>query len=135
LTFPVFIRAFRIRGDGKAEREERAARIATAQAAIAALNKKLPELKAADDVAFVKSLVAQYQQWFDRHSANAERRHHLDKKHDTRKELWLEALRAERDELMNMRKQNVIDDEVHRRLQTDLDLRETLIAGASEDTN
>ncbi len=135
LTLPLFIRVFKIRGDGKAEREERAARIATSQAAIAALNKKLPELKAADDVAFVKSLVAQYQQWFDRHSANAERRHHLDKKHDTRKELWLEALRAERDELMNMRKQNVIDDEVHRRLQTDLDLRETLIAGASEDTN
>jgi monovalent cation/hydrogen antiporter len=135
LTLPLLIRALKIRGDGKVEREERAARVATAQAAIGALRKKLPELKAADDVAFAKSLLEQYAQWLDKHSAKAERRHHLDKKHDARRELWLEALRAERHELMNMRKNDVIDDEVHRRLQTDLDLRETLIAGASEDTN
>jgi monovalent cation/hydrogen antiporter len=135
LTLPLLVRALKIRGDRKVEREERAARIATAQAAIVALRKKLPELKATDDVAFAKSLLAHYAQWLDRHSANAERRHHLDRKHDARRELWLAALRAERDELTHMRKNDVIDDEVHRRLQTDLDLRETLIAGVSEDAN
>jgi Na+/H+ antiporter len=133
LTLPLLIRALKIRGDGKAEREERAARMATAQAAIEALRKKLSALKAPDEVAFANSLVAQYEQRLDHHSANAERRHRLDERHDARRELWLEALRAERESLMDMRKTDLIDDEVHRRLQTDLDLREALIAGASRD--
>ncbi len=133
LTLPWLIRALKIRRDRSVEREERAAHIATAQAAIGALRKRLPELKAADEVAFANHLLAQYEQRLERHSANAERRHRLDESHDARRDLWLEALRAERDELMDMRKTDVIDDEVHRRLQTDLDLRETLIAGASQE--
>lgn len=131
LTLPPIIRALKIRGDGKAAREERAARIATAQAAIGALRKKLHGLTVPEEIAFVKSLIEQYEQRLDRHSANVERKARLDKLHNAHRDIWLVAVRAERDELMEMRHTDVIDDEVLRLLQTDLDLRETLIAGAT----
>ena len=131
LTLPPIIRALKIRGDGRAAREERAARIATAQAAIGALRKKLHGLTVPEEIAFVKSLIEQYEQRLDRHSANVERKARLDKLHNAHRDIWLVAVRAERDELMEMRHTDVIDDEVLRLLQTDLDLRETLIAGAT----
>ena len=43
----------------------------------------------------------------------------------------MDAVKAERKELMEMRKADVINDEMMRVLQADIDLEETLIVGAT----
>jgi len=63
-------------------------------------------------------------------AANADRRQHLNALHDTQRDIWLDAVKAERKELMEMRKADVINDEVMRVFQADVDLEETLIVGA-----
>jgi CPA1 family monovalent cation:H+ antiporter len=130
-TLPLFIRLLKIRGDGVAAREERAARIATAQAGIAALRQRLTQAGDADETRFTKALLTQYEHRLQRHSANADRRQHLNAVHDTQRDIWLDAVNAERKELMEMRQADVIDDEVMRVLQADIDLEETLIVGAT----
>ena len=130
-TLPFFIRLLKIRGDGIAAREERAARIATAQAAIAALQQRLSQATQADETRFTQALLTQYEHRLQRHSANADRRQHLDALHDTQRDIWLDAVKAERKELMELRKADVINDEVMRVLQADIDLEETLIVGAT----
>jgi hypothetical protein len=45
--------------------------------------------------------------------------------------LAVDAVKAERNELMEMRQADVINDEVMRVLQADIDLEETLIVGAT----
>ena len=130
-TLPFFIRLLKIRGDGVAAREERAARIATAQAGIGALRQRLTKATDADETRFTQALLAQYEHRLQRHSANADRRQHLDAVHDTQRDIWLEAVKAERKELMEMRNADVINDDVMRALQADIDLEETLIVGAT----
>jgi monovalent cation/hydrogen antiporter len=132
-TLPFFIRLLKIRGDGVAAREERAARIATAQAGIAALQERLSKAAAGDETRFTEALLAQYEHRLQRHSANADRRQHLNAVHDTQRDIWLDAVKAERKELMEMREADVINDEVMRVLQADIDLEETLIVGATRD--
>lgn len=129
MTIPWLIRWLDIRGDRIAEREERAARIATAQAAIESLRKRLSRLKSPEETAFANSLLGQYEQRLQRYSANAERKSLLDAQHATQRRIWLATIAAERAELMQMRETDVINDEVLRRLQVDLDLEETRIAG------
>ena len=51
---------FGVRGDGNAEREERAARIAIAQAASNALRESLPKLKRAEEIAVAQRLIDEY---------------------------------------------------------------------------
>jgi ribosomal protein L19E len=131
MTLPLVIRWLDIRGDRIAEREERAARIATAQAAIESLRKRLPRLTTSDETAFANSLLAQYEQRLQRYSANADRRSLLDAQHATQRRIWLATIAAERAELMQMRETDVINDEVLRRLQVDLDLEETRVAGVA----
>ena len=131
LTLQPLIRLLKIRGDGIAEREERAARIATAQAAIDALQQRIPKLAAPHEAAFAQSLLAQYERRLQRHSANAERRGQLEALHESQRQIWLAAVRAEREELMQMREQNVINDEVMRLLTGDIDTEEALIVGAA----
>ena len=131
LTLPLFIHALKIRGDGIAEREERAARMATGQAAIGALRQLLPGLTKPEEAAFAQSLLAQYERRLQRHSANAERRHQLDALHESERQIWLAAVTAERAELMQMHDENAINDEVLRVLQSDIDLEEALVVGAA----
>ena len=134
LTLPLFIRALNVRADGVAEREERAARIATAQAAIGALMQQMPRLTEPEQTRFAQSLLDQYQRRLQRHSANAERRNHLDAQHESQRQIWLEAVNAERAQLMQLHDENVINDEVLRVLQGDLDLEESLISSAARQT-
>ena len=131
LTLQPLIRLLKIRGDGIAEHEERAARIATAQAAIDTLQQQIPKLAAPQEAKFAESLLGQYQRRLQRHSANAERREQLEALHDSQRKIWLAAVHAEREELMQMREQNVINDEVMRILEGDIDIEEALITGAS----
>jgi hypothetical protein len=131
LTLQPLIRLLKIRGDGIAEHEERAARIATAQAAIDTLQQQIPNLAAPQEAKFAETLLGQYQRRLQRHSANAERRVQLEALHDSQRKIWLAAVHAEREELMQMREQNVINDEVMRILEGDIDIEEALISGAS----
>jgi len=96
-----------------------------------ALRQRLNQSQHADETRFTQALLSQYEHRLQRHSANAERRQRLDAQHDTHRDIWLEAVKAERKELMEMRAADVINDEVMRVLQADIDLEETLIVGAT----
>ena len=131
LTLPWLIRWLGIRGDGIAEREERAARLATAQAAAAALRQQLPRLGSPGERVYATGLIAEYERQMQRYAANAERRLQVNAVRDAERQLRLAALRAERAELMQLRKTDIINDEVLRTIQTELDHAESLVAGSS----
>jgi len=130
LTLPLAIRWLDVRGDGAAEREERAARLAAAQAAATAIRKELPRLTESAEIAYANALIGEYERRAAQHSANAERRRHIDATHDAERRLRLAALQAERDELMQLRDTDVINDEVLRVIQSELDHVESLLASA-----
>ena len=131
LTLPWLVRWLGIRGDGVAEREERAARLATAQAAAATIRQQLPRLSDPSERAYANGLIEEYERRILHHSANAQRRVHVDSVREAERQLRLAALRAERDELMQLRETDVINDEVLRTIQSDLDHAESLLAGPS----
>jgi CPA1 family monovalent cation:H+ antiporter len=128
LTLPLAIRWLEVRGDGMAEREERAARLAAAQAAATAIRKELPRLTEGAEIAYANALIDEYERRAAQHSANAERRRHIDATHEAERRLRLTALQAERDELMQLRDTDVINDEVLRVIQSELDHVESLLA-------
>jgi len=128
LTLPWLIRFFGVHGDGNAEREERAARIAIAQAASNALRESLPKLKRAEEIAVAQRLIDEYDRQLHRHSANAGRRVDLDTLADAERRLRLAALRAERAELREMREADVINDETVRSIEAEIDHAESFVA-------
>ena len=130
LTLPLFIRWLGVRGDGMVAREERAARLAAAQAATTAIRQELPRLTEPGELAYAHSLIEEYERHIERHSANAERRSRVDALHETERRLRLAALRAERAELLQLRDTEVINDEVLRVIQADLDHVESLLTSA-----
>jgi Na+/H+ antiporter len=130
LTLPLLIRWLNIRGDGIAEREERAARLATAQAAAVAIRQELPRLSEPGEVVYAQALLEEYERRVQHHSANAERRIRVDAAREAERRLRLTALRAERAELMQLRDTEVINDEVLRIIQSDLDHVEALVSGS-----
>jgi CPA1 family monovalent cation:H+ antiporter len=129
-TLPWVIRWLEVRGDGIAEREERAARLATAQAAATAIRQELPRLTEAAERDYANALIDEYERRIQRDSANADRRRQFDAARDAERRLRLAALRAERDELMQLRESDVINDEVLRIIQSDLDHVESLVSGS-----
>ena len=129
LTLPLLIRWLEIRGDGIAEREERAARLATAQAAALAIRQELVRLSEPAEVAYAQALLEEYERRSRHDSANAERRGRIDAAREAERRLRLAALRAERAELMQLRDTEVINDEVLRIIQSDLDHVEALVSG------
>jgi monovalent cation/hydrogen antiporter len=129
VTLPMLIRGFRLRGDGNAEREERAARIATAQAAIDLLQRELPKLRHPKEAAQAQRLMELYERRLNFYSANAQRRSEMETVHSGERRLTLAALEAERAELQSMRETDVINDETLRLIQADLDHAESLVAG------
>ena len=128
LTLPWFIRVFGVHGDGNAEREERAARIALAQAASNALRESIPKLKRTEEIAVAQRLIDEYDRQLHRHSANAGRRADLDTLADAERKLRLAALRAERAELREMREADVINDETVRSIEAEIDHAESFVA-------
>jgi CPA1 family monovalent cation:H+ antiporter len=128
VTLPLLIRLFRIRGDGNAEREERAARIATSQAAIDVLQRELPKLSHPREVVQAQRLMELYQRRLTLHSANAERRREMEAVHAGERRLVLAALEAERAELFALRDTAVINEDTLRTIQADLDHAESLVA-------
>ena len=131
LTLSWVIRWLEIRGDRIAEREERAARLATAQAAASAIRQELPRLTERSERDYAQALIDEYERRMQDHSANAERRAQIDAMREAERRLRLAALRAERDELMQLRDSEVINDEVLRIIQSDLDHLESLVSSPS----
>ena len=121
LTLPLFIRYLGVHGDGNAQREERAARIALAQAGTSALRESLVRLSRAEEIVIAQRLVANYERLLSRLSANAARRADLDMLAESERRLMIAALRAERAELLEMRDAGIINDETMRAIETEID--------------
>ena len=130
LTLPFFIRVLGIRGDGIAEREERAARMAIAQAALHAIREELPRLKQADEVSYAKTLIEEYERRVDEASEKSKARAN-DARRAAEQRLRMAALQAERDELMQLRDTDVINEEVLRVVQTELDHAESVVRASN----
>ena len=134
MTLPLLIRWLDIRGDRIAEREERAARIATAQAAIESLRKRLPRLTSQRGNR-VREFAARADTSSGCSATRPMRREGAGSTPSTRRSAgsgWRRSPPSAA-ELMQMRETDVINDEVLRRLQVDLDLEETRITGAARD--
>jgi CPA1 family monovalent cation:H+ antiporter len=127
LTLPLLIRWMGVRSDGVSNQEQRVARLATAQAAAAALRKELAQLKEPAERAYAQSLIDEYERDVARLSSNARRRIYVDGLRQAERRLRLAALRAERDELQELRDTDVINDEVLLVIQADLDHVESLL--------
>ncbi len=95
-----------------------------------AIRQELPRLSEPGEVAFAQALLEEYERRVHHHSANAERRVRIDAAREAERRLRLAALRAERDELMQLRDTEVINDEVLRIIQSDLDHIEALVSGS-----
>jgi CPA1 family monovalent cation:H+ antiporter len=121
LTLPLFIRWLGVHGDGMAEREERAARIALAQAGSTALHNALSRLTRPEEIALASRLAANYERLLSRLSANAARRSDLDALASFERNLIVSALEAERAELLEMINSGVINDETMRALEAEID--------------
>jgi hypothetical protein len=135
ITLPLLIRLFHIRGDGNAEREERAARIATSQAAIDLIQRELPNLTHPKEIGEAQRLLELYQRRLDFHSANADRRRQIEAVQSGKRRLALAALEAERTELFSLRDTDVINEETLRTIQSDLDHAESLVAPNARQIN
>jgi CPA1 family monovalent cation:H+ antiporter len=129
LTLPVVIRTLKLRADGGADREERAARLSVSQAASNALRSALPALQRAEEIAFANRLIADYEAKLSRHAANGPRRADLDNLAATERRLRLAALGAERAELHALRDSEVINEQTLRAIEVEIDHAETLVAG------
>ena len=129
LTLPAIIRALKLRADGGAEREERAARLSVSQAAADELRRTLPALKRAEEIAFAGRLIADYDSRLSRHAANGPRRADLDHLAEAEQRLRLSALKAEREDLHALRDSQVINEQTLRAIEAEIDHAETLVAG------
>jgi len=130
LTLPLFIRYLGVHGDGNAQREERAARIALAQAGSASVRESLAHLSRTEEVALGRRLVDNYERLLHRLSANAARRAELDALAEFERKLMLSALRAERAELLEMRDAGVINDQTMRAIESEIDDAESSLSPA-----
>lgn len=128
LTLPPLIRVLGLRSDGNAEREERVAEIAMAQAGAAALEREVGKLNRPEEQSFARRLVAGYEARVARHTANAERRRDLDAHAAAERRLMLVGIQAERDELAALRDGEVINDETARALEARIDHAEMTAA-------
>ena len=129
LSLPAFIRTLSLRSDGGADREERAARLAVAQAAANAVRVEIPALARPEEVAFAERLIADYESRLHRHSANGARRAHLEAVAAVERRLRLAALAAERAELHALHDTLVINEQTLRAVEAEIDHAETLVSG------
>ena len=56
-------------------------------------------------------MLDQYQRRLQRHSANAERRNHLDAQHESQRQIWLEAVNAELSQVEQVKKWTLLPHE------------------------
>jgi CPA1 family monovalent cation:H+ antiporter len=130
LTLPILIRLLKVRDEGGVDEEERLARLQANQSALQLIERN------ANDARFPAQVIARLRAEYD------ERLEQLRVCADTPAEargevatpqyqqLQLEALRSERDTIIRLRNQHVINDKALRRIQRDLDLAEARLEPA-----
>lgn len=126
LSLPAIIRWLKVEDDGKLRREEAAARLLAAQAAVTRIESLAGEPGNTLDQEVVARLVVEYQERIDRLAAECGQEQltaaaRLEQDHTLRRR----ALQAEREEMIRLRNKHVISDAVLRRVQFDLDMDET----------
>ena len=131
LTLPMIIRFLGVQGDGLAAREQRAARIALAQAGSSALRQALSRLTRPEEIAVARHLAGNYERLLLRLSSNAARRVDLDALANVARQLIIGALEAERAELVEMRNAGVINDETMRAIEAEIDDSEASLGPAA----
>jgi len=122
LSLPLLIRWLRVVDDGIAEKEELRARLSAVHAALVRLN----EFKGQCDERVLEGLRAQYENRLRELESGADAGKHFwqTPQAATYQRLLSEALFAERRTILQLRNDKVINDEVLRRIQRDLDLAE-----------
>ena len=132
LTLSPLIRWLGLRGDRSGEDEETIARLGTARAGIA----KLDELigRGGDVAAAARALRTQHVHRV--HRFESRRRHTRHDRDEAYSEAWrrarAEMIAAERRELVRLRDDGTIADDVMRRVQRDLDLEQMLVGASDE---
>ena len=130
LTLPVVIRRFCLRGDGSADEEERVARLEANKAAMGLLD----QVAASDQFSrdSIDRLRAEYVERVQQLELCAESPDECSGQVATPQyqRLQQRALDVERDTIIRLRNQRVINDDALRRIQRDLDLAEARLAGA-----
>jgi Na+/H+ antiporter len=123
LTLPPLIRALGVEDDGGEEREELAARLAAAEAALARLDELAEEDWTRDDtVERMRGLYAFRRRRFEgRRKGDVA----LDERSGAYQQMVREVLAAQRAALLRLRNEHVISDEVLRRVERELDLEDT----------
>jgi CPA1 family monovalent cation:H+ antiporter len=129
LTLPFVIRRLGLRPDGEANKEEARARLKSARAGLARLNELTDHDGTPSDL--VKDLREKYTHRTHRLSGDTHGEHGDQDRKDAEayRRLRLEMIAAERAEVIRLRDENDIGDEVLRRVQQDLDLEEVLLTG------
>ena len=130
LSLPFFIRVLGIRGDGIAEREERSARIAIGQAALHAIREELPKLRHQNEVDYAKSLIEEYERRLEETASETDAKTRAQERRAVQR-LRMAAIQAERDELMHLRDTDVINEEVLRVVQSELDHAESVVLASN----
>jgi len=125
LTLPILIRALALEDDGKAERENAKARIKAAEAALARLDELTGEDWVNDDTA--ERLRGQYRFRSNRFRARLDDDDDgaIEERSARFQRLRRELLAAERDAVLALRNSGVINEDVARRVQRDLDLEDS----------
>jgi CPA1 family monovalent cation:H+ antiporter len=128
LTLPLLIRALRVRDSSEADEEECTARTQANRAALELIDRLARECGVPEEP--VDRLRAEYNERLAELAgcaANGDASGEIATPHYRR--LQLEALKVERHTIIQLRNQHVINDDALRRIQRDLDLAETRLAG------
>jgi monovalent cation/hydrogen antiporter len=130
LSLPFIIRWLRVEDDGVTQKEELQARVRTVQAALVRLN----EFKGKSDDRVLNRLLVEYQNRIHDLELGAKTGDNIshEQKSTDYEQLLSEALLAERRMILQLRNENVINDEVLRRIQRDLDLAELRLTGTRQ---
>ena len=122
LSLPVIIRCLHVVDDGVTEKEELRARVSAVQAALARLN----EFKGKSDARVLEGLRAQYESRLRELESGADASDHFWRSPQATayERLQSEALLVERRTILQLRNEQIINDDVLRRIQRDLDLAE-----------
>ncbi|PYL39759.1 MAG: Na+/H+ antiporter [Verrucomicrobia bacterium] len=129
LTLPTLIRKLGVRGDGATDEEERSARFAANTAALAYIDNVSGRDGLSSDV--IARLRAEYDDRLEQLQRCAENPGDRSGEIATPQyqQLQYEALRIERDTIIRLRNDHVINDDALRRIQRDLDLAEARLIG------
>jgi Na+/H+ antiporter len=123
LSLPVLIRALGVEDDGGEEREELAARVAAADAALARLDELAQEEWTRDDtVERMRGLYGFRRRRFESRQVGDAA---LDERSSAYQRMVREVLAAQRAALLRLRNERVISDEVMRRVEREIDLEDT----------